>query len=151
MEINIESIPLKNSRINCDNFINDLCFWRTSKYRIYENQEKNLLGNFGSEAYKKICPNFKVTHYELLNATEFFFVFNNELYANEMLDRDSQYPGPTVDLGVRCVVYDEITGQQFVHEHNINIDILDVDDNPPVAQTNTTVTIHLKDFTAVRQ
>ncbi|KAF7996198.1 hypothetical protein HCN44_001830 [Aphidius gifuensis] len=145
MELNIQKILIDN---NCDDLTRDLCFWKNSKYKIYENQNENLLGNIGSHVYKTLCPNYKVTHYELLNATDYFYILNNgEFYANAMLDRDSQYPGPNIDIEIRCLVYDETTGQQFIHQNNINVDILDIDDNPPIAQTNTTITIHLKDFT----
>lgn len=44
-----------------------MCFWNSSRYRIYENQPATMLGPFASEIYNDICPDFRVTKYELLN------------------------------------------------------------------------------------
>jgi len=44
-----------------------MCFWNTSRYKIYENQPITMIGMFGPEAYSYVCPEFRVTRYELLN------------------------------------------------------------------------------------
>lgn len=47
--------------------LQDMCFWNTSIYKIYENQPVTMIGMFGPEAYSYVCPEFNVTRYELLN------------------------------------------------------------------------------------
>lgn len=44
-----------------------MCFWNTSRYRIYENQPIAMIGTFGPGFYTNICPNFQLTGYKLLN------------------------------------------------------------------------------------
>lgn len=131
-----------------------MCFWNVSKYKIYENQPITMLGKLSSPAYKSLCPHYHVTHYELLNGTEYFHIFDDDLYSNASLDRDTvDYPGgpgPHIEPRVRCVIWDERSGRQYTHEANLDVDVLDLDDNPPVAQTSTNVEITLRDFTVVR-
>lgn len=56
-----------------------MCYWHGTKYRIYENQPITMLGSFGPEIYKGICPDFHVTRYELLNGR-----FKNEKQKSNM-------------------------------------------------------------------
>lgn len=51
----------------CVYLLQDMCFWNTSKYKIYENQPVTMIGAFGPEAYGYVCPEFRVVRYELLN------------------------------------------------------------------------------------
>ncbi|XP_058807437.1 uncharacterized protein LOC131673446 isoform X2 [Phymastichus coffea] len=149
-EIKIIPQLSKDNRINCSEYIEDMCFWNRSKYRIYENQPVTLLGSLGSDAYKRICPKFFITGYELLNGTEFFHLLDNKLYSNESLDRDTLNPpkgiGPSAHINVRCVIWEENTGIQYTIERVLSIDILDQNDNPPISQTSEIVEIQLKDF-----
>ncbi|KAK0090118.1 hypothetical protein PV325_002950 [Microctonus aethiopoides] len=151
MEMKILPVEIKAERLNCADFTRDICFWNMSKYRIYENQPITMLGTIGSPSYKILCPHHHVTKYELLNGTEYFHVFNDGLYSNASLDRDTiDYPGgpgPYIEIRVQCIVWDDKSGRQFTHETNLNIDILDLDDNAPVAQMGTDVEITLRDFT----
>ncbi|XP_034952246.1 proto-oncogene tyrosine-protein kinase receptor Ret isoform X2 [Chelonus insularis] len=150
MEIKIEPVEIKEDRLDCVEFTRDMCFWNVSKYKIYENQPSTMLGRLSSPVYKTFCPNYHITHYELLNGTRYFHILNEDLYSNASLDRDTVDnpggPGAHVDIQVRCVIWNEKSGNQYSHETNLNIDILDLDDNPPVAQTNTNVAITLRDF-----
>ncbi|KAK2581248.1 hypothetical protein KPH14_008038 [Odynerus spinipes] len=150
LEINVRPLPISGKKIDCKNYVQDMCFWNSSRYRIYENQPMTMLGAFGPEIYNNICPDFRVTGYELLNGTEYFQVINNTLYANASLDRDALGPaggpGPRIDIEIRCVVYEEKTGDQHALISTLGIDILDQDDNPPIAQTDSVVEITLRDF-----
>ncbi|XP_047362057.1 proto-oncogene tyrosine-protein kinase receptor Ret isoform X1 [Vespa velutina] len=152
LNIKVQSLPIKQNKINCADYVQDMCFWNSSQYRIYENQPATMLGPFGPEVYTDICPDFRVIGYELLNGTNYFHVINNTLYANSSLDRDVLGPvggpGPRVNIEVRCLVYEEITGIQYALLRILGIDILDQDDNPPIAQMDTVVEITLRDFTA---
>ncbi|KMQ91158.1 proto-oncogene tyrosine-protein kinase receptor ret [Lasius niger] len=77
-------------------------------------------------------------------------IVDDKLFANASLDRDTigppGGPGPRVQIEVRCVVWDEKTGMQYVKTDVLTIDILDQDDNPPTAQGNTSIAITLPDF-----
>ncbi|XP_066584360.1 proto-oncogene tyrosine-protein kinase receptor Ret [Prorops nasuta] len=153
LEVKIEPLPVPGKSINCTNHIEDICFWNASKYRIYENQPITLLGSIGPETYyPEICPEFRISRYELMNGNEYFQINDNLLYSNASLDRDVRGPpggpGPHVAVEVRCVVYEEKTGVQHVATNILDIDILDQDDNPPIAQTSNVVEIALKDFQA---
>jgi hypothetical protein len=57
--------------------------------------------------------------------------------------------GPRADINVRCVIWENITGNQYTIDKVLSIDVLDQNDNPPIPQTNENVEIHLKDFTQV--
>ncbi|XP_014298126.1 proto-oncogene tyrosine-protein kinase receptor Ret isoform X1 [Microplitis demolitor] len=152
MEIKILPIEGNKGIINCTELTKDMCFWNVSKYRIYENQPATMLGRLSSPAYKTLCPNYHVTQYELLNGTEYFHIVNEDFYSNALLDRDTvDYPGGPgahVEVQVKCVVRNENSGIQYSHETNLDIDILDLDDNPPIAQISNNVEITLRDFTA---
>ncbi|KAL0112809.1 hypothetical protein PUN28_012223 [Cardiocondyla obscurior] len=127
-----------------------MCFWNTSRYKIYENQPITMIGMFGPEAYSYVCPKFRVTGYELLNGTDYFYVVDGKLFANESLDRDvigpPGGPGPHVKIEVRCIVWEEKTGMQHVQTNVLTIDVLDEDDNPPMVQGKTSIAITLEDF-----
>uniref|UniRef100_A0A0C9RNG2 RET protein n=1 Tax=Fopius arisanus TaxID=64838 RepID=A0A0C9RNG2_9HYME len=152
MEIKLQPTEIKGDRINCSEFTQDVCFWHVAKYKIYENQPSTMLGKIGPAAYRTLCPHLRVTRYELLNGSDYFYILDDEVHANASLDRDTvNYPGgpgPHVDLGVRCFLWEERTGRQYIHEMNLDIDILDLDDNPPIAQIDTNVEIELSDFKA---
>ncbi|OAD57018.1 hypothetical protein WN48_02817, partial [Eufriesea mexicana] len=164
LEIRVKRLRVNGTTINCSDYVQDMCFWNASKYRIYENQPTAMIGTFGPAAYSEICPNFRVTGYKLLNGkcmhsrsissrTEYFYASNDTLFANAFLDRDAlgpppAGPGPRVTLQVQCVVYEEITGRQYVSINVIHVDILDQDDNPPMAQGNDSIDITLREFTA---
>lgn len=85
--------------------------------------------------------------------TEYFHVTNDALFANSSLDRDSWGPpggpGPRVAVQVQCVVWEETTGIQYAPVKILTVDVLDQDDNPPMAQGNNSIAITLRDFTAV--
>ncbi|OXU23816.1 hypothetical protein TSAR_007538 [Trichomalopsis sarcophagae] len=151
LEIKILPQAVKGGKINCTDYLQDMCFWSKSKYRIYENQPVTMLGTLGPDVYKSICPKFFVTGYELSNGTDFFHIVDNKIYSNDSLDRDTLEPpkgtGPHANVNVKCVIWEETTGIQYTKDKIITIDILDQNDNPPVSQTNSTVEIHLKDFT----
>ncbi|XP_015175227.1 PREDICTED: proto-oncogene tyrosine-protein kinase receptor Ret-like [Polistes dominula] len=152
MEIKIQPLPTKENQLNCADYVQDMCFWNTSRYKIYENQPRTMLGSFGPEIYNHICPHFRVTGYDLMNGTDYFQIINNTLYTNTSLDRDTLEPeggpGPRADISVRCIVYED-TGEQYVLLNTLSIEILDQDDNPPVIQNNlTSVNITVQEFTA---
>ncbi|XP_033229380.1 proto-oncogene tyrosine-protein kinase receptor Ret isoform X2 [Belonocnema kinseyi] len=151
LEIKVEPVLVENGMINCTDYLEDMCYWHETKYRIYENQPITMLGSFGPEIYKGICPDFHVTRYELLNGTQFFHVEGNVIFSNASLDRDSKHTargtGAHVDVEVRCVIWERQTGFQHAMERTIGIDILDQDDNPPVDQLKGSLEIQLTDFT----
>nr|KAF7413035.1 hypothetical protein H0235_012886 [Vespula pensylvanica] len=151
LEIKIQPLPTRQNKINCADYVQDMCFWNSSRYRIYENQPATMLGPFAPEVYNDICSDFRVTKYELLNGTNYFHTINNILYANSSLDRDvlgpTGGPGPQVNIEILCIVYEETTGKQHALIHILGVDILDQDDNPPIAQMDTVVEITLRDFT----
>ncbi|XP_014612211.1 PREDICTED: proto-oncogene tyrosine-protein kinase receptor Ret [Polistes canadensis] len=153
MEIKIQPLPTKDNKLNCADYIQDMCFWNSSRYKIYENQPRTMLGPLGPEIYNNICPHFRITEYRLLNGKDYFEIINNTLYTNASLDRDTLEPeggpGPRADILVQCIVYEETTGDQFALLNNLTIEILDQDDNPPVIQNNlTSVNITVQEFTA---
>ncbi|KAH0948767.1 hypothetical protein HN011_004634 [Eciton burchellii] len=146
LEIKVQPVPVKGKTINCADYVQDMCFWNTSRYRIYENQPVTMIGTFGPEAYTYLCPKLRVG-YDLLNGTDYFHILENKLYANASLDRDiigpPGGPGPRVKLEVRCVIWEEETGRQYPHTNVLSIDILDQDDNPPTVQGDTTIDIDI--------
>ncbi|KAI4473212.1 hypothetical protein M0802_016253, partial [Mischocyttarus mexicanus] len=153
LEIKIQPIPTKENKINCTDYVKDMCFWNSSRYKIYENQPTTMLGPLGPKVYESICPNFRVTGYELENGTDYFRVINNTLYTNSSLDRDTFEPaggpGPQIDISILCIVYENTTGIQHAFSNILNIEILDQDDNPPVIQDNKTfVEVIVQDFHA---
>lgn len=85
--------------------------------------------------------------------TEYFHTADGKLFANASLDRDilgpPGGPGPRVKIQVRCVVWTESTGRQYVQTDVLTVDILDEDDNPPAVQGDSSVAIALQDFTVV--
>lgn len=92
----------------------------------------------------------------ILLGTKYFHVTKNTLFSNALLDRDSLGPapggpGPRVVLQVQCVVWEEITGIQYAPINTLHIDILDQDDNPPMAQGNDSIAITLQEFTTVSE
>ncbi|XP_015604148.1 proto-oncogene tyrosine-protein kinase receptor Ret isoform X2 [Cephus cinctus] len=152
LEINLHPVPTNGQKINCSAYVQDMCFWNVSKYRIYENQPITLLGRLRPTVYNSICSHYNISVHELLNGTEYFHTIDDVIYSNASLDRDSQHlpggPGPRADVKVRCVAWDGETGIQYVVERKLSIDILDQDDNPPMIQTENNVEIRLGDFTA---
>ncbi|GAB1866896.1 Proto-oncogene tyrosine-protein kinase receptor ret [Camponotus japonicus] len=152
LQIKVQPVPVMGRTINCTNYMQDMCFWNTSNYKIYENQPVTMIGTFGPlEAYSHICPEFSVTRYELSNRSDYFHIVDNKLFANASLDRDiigpPGGPGPRVQLQVSCVVWEKKTGEQHIQTNDITINILDQDDNPPIVQNNTSIAITLSDFT----
>ncbi|XP_031844138.2 protein kinase receptor Ret oncogene [Nomia melanderi] len=134
--------PILEKRINCSDHVQDMCFWDASRYRIYENQPSTMIGTFGPRLYADLCPSFRVTGYNLLNGTDYFSAVNDTLFANPSLDRDAlgpppAGPGPRVTVQVRCVVWDELTGVQYAPIKLLHVDVLDQDDNPPIAQNGS--------------
>lgn len=79
--------------------------------------------------------------------TGYFHILENKLYANASLDRDvigpPGGPGPYVEVEVRCIVWEEKTGRQYVQTNVLTIDILDQDDNPPTVQSETTIDVDI--------
>ncbi|KAG7197801.1 hypothetical protein KM043_001615 [Ampulex compressa] len=152
LEIKIRPVAVEGKRINCADYIEDMCFWNTSRYRIYENQPRTVLGAIGPGAYGVLCPDFHISRYELLNGTKYFGISEGELFANASLDRDvigpPGGPGPRLELLVRCVIWQESTGIQHAPTANLLVEVLDQDDNPPLAQGNRSVAISLRDFKA---
>ncbi|XP_076292685.1 protein kinase receptor Ret oncogene isoform X2 [Lasioglossum baleicum] len=152
LEIKVQPILEDQKTVNCSEYIEDMCFWNTSTYRIYENQPSTMIGTFGPAVYGELCPSFRVTGYKLLNGTEYFYSVNETLFANASLDRDVMGPwplgpGPKINLQVQCIVWEENTGRQYAPIKLLEVDILDQDDNLPVAQGNDSLTIKLGDFT----
>ncbi|XP_012542287.1 proto-oncogene tyrosine-protein kinase receptor Ret [Monomorium pharaonis] len=150
LEIKIQPVPVTGKTINCADFVQDMCFWNTSRYKIYENQPVTMIGMFGPEVYSYVCPKFRVISYELLNGTDYFHIVDGKLFANASLDRDvigppPGGPGPHVKIQVRCVIWEE-TGIQYAQTEVLTIDVLDEDDNPPKAQGETSINITLEDF-----
>lgn len=150
LEIKMQPASVTGKTINCADYMQDMCFWNTSRYKIYENQPVTMIGMFGPEAYSYVCPKFRVIRYELLNGTDYFHIVDDKLFANASLDRDiigpPGGPGPHVKIQVRCVVWEEKTGIQYVQTNILTIDILDEDDNPPTVQGETSIAITLEDF-----
>lgn len=150
LEMRVQPVPVMGETINCADYMQDMCFWNTSNYKIYENQPVTMIGTFGPEAYSYVCPEFSVTRYELSNGSDYFHIVDDMLYANASLDRDiigpPGGPGPRVQIQVRCVVWEK-TGIQYVLTNILTIDILDQNDNPPTAQGKTSIAITLPDFT----
>ncbi|XP_053987506.1 proto-oncogene tyrosine-protein kinase receptor Ret isoform X1 [Hylaeus volcanicus] len=156
LEIKVQPIRVDGKQINCTNHVQDMCFWNSSRYKIYENQPVTMIGSFGPAAYAEICPTFRITDYKLLNGTEFFHVVNHTLFANASLDRDAWGPpggpGPRVSVQVQCIVWEEITGAQHAPIKVLDVDILDQDDNAPVVQgNNSDIVLTLPKFTAAEQ
>ncbi|XP_034194422.2 protein kinase receptor Ret oncogene isoform X2 [Osmia lignaria lignaria] len=151
LEIKVKPIRLEGKQINCTDYVQDMCFWYECRYRIYENQPITMIGTFGPNIYSDVCPGFHVTGYKLLNGTEYFQATNNTLVANAFLDRDAVGPpggpGPRITLQVQCIVWEETTGIQYAPISLLHVDILDQDDNPPMAQGNDSIAITLRDFT----
>ncbi|XP_029046222.2 proto-oncogene tyrosine-protein kinase receptor Ret [Osmia bicornis bicornis] len=151
LEIKLKPIRLEGKQINCTDYVQDMCFWYECRYRIYENQPITMIGTFGPNIYSDVCPGFHVTGYKLLNGTEYFQATNNTLVANAFLDRDvvgpPGGPGPRITLQVQCIVWEETTGIQYAPISLLHVDILDQDDNPPMAQGNDSIAITLRDFT----
>ncbi|XP_032666681.1 proto-oncogene tyrosine-protein kinase receptor Ret isoform X1 [Odontomachus brunneus] len=150
LDIQVQPVAVTAETINCTDFLQDMCFWNTSIYKIYENQPVTMIGTFGPEAYGYVCPEFNVTRYELLNGKNYFHTVDGKLFANASLDRDVRGPpggpGPRVIVKVNCVVW-ESTGRQYTQTRDITIDILDQNDNPPVVQGNKSIAMELRDFT----
>ncbi|XP_072765447.1 proto-oncogene tyrosine-protein kinase receptor Ret isoform X2 [Anoplolepis gracilipes] len=150
LEMKVQPIPVIGETINCTEYLQDMCFWNTSHYKIYENQPVTMIGTFGPEAYSYVCPEFSVTRYELSNGNDYFHIVDGKLFANASLDRDiigpPGGPGPRVQIQVKCVVWEQKTGMQHVQTDILTINILDQDDNPPTAQGKTSITITLPDF-----
>ncbi|KOC65937.1 hypothetical protein WH47_12736, partial [Habropoda laboriosa] len=154
LEIKVKPLRVDSKQINCTDYVQDMCFWNASKYRIYENQPVAMIGTFGPTLYTDICPNFHVTDYKLLNGkcTEYFHVADGSLFANPFLDRDASGPapagpGPRVSVQVQCIVWEEMTGTQYAPINTLQVDVLDQDDNPPMAQGNASIAITLREFT----
>ena len=40
----------------------DLCFWRSEKYQVYENQAATVLGPLGPAYLRKRCPHYSVSY-----------------------------------------------------------------------------------------
>ncbi|XP_043254467.1 proto-oncogene tyrosine-protein kinase receptor Ret isoform X1 [Colletes gigas] len=152
LKIEVQSIRVEGKQINCTEYVQDMCFWNSSRYKIYENQPITMIGSFGPAAYADICPKFYVTGYKLLNGTEYFHATNDTLFANASLDRDvlgpPGGPGPRVSVQVQCIVWEETTGKQYAPIKVLDVEILDQDDNAPMAQGNDSIAINLRDFTA---
>ncbi|XP_077274013.1 protein kinase receptor Ret oncogene [Temnothorax americanus] len=150
LEIKVQPVPVMGKTINCADFLQDMCFWNTSRYKIYENQPVTVIGRFAPKINSYMCSEFDVTGYELLNGTDYFHIVDGELFANASLDRDvigpPGGPGPHVKIQVRCVVWEQKTGMQYVQTDVLTIDILDEDDNPPTVQGETSIAITLQDF-----
>ncbi|CAL7948028.1 unnamed protein product [Xylocopa violacea] len=153
LEMKVKPIRVVNAtKINCTDYVQDMCFWNASRYRIYENQPVAMIGTFGPAVYADICPTFRVTGYKLLNGSEYFHAWNDTLFANAFLDRDAMGPppggpGPRVTVQVQCVVWEEVTGIQYAPIDTLDVDILDQDDNPPIAQGNDdSIAITLGEF-----
>lgn len=92
-------------------------------------------------------------NYFRLSGTEYFNTTDNMLFAKESLDRDilgpPGGPGPSIDIEVNCLVWENNTGTQYSRTNLLTVDILDQDDNPPVVQGNSNIAITLQDFTVV--
>ncbi|XP_076755260.1 protein kinase receptor Ret oncogene [Xylocopa sonorina] len=151
LEMKVKPIRVNATNINCTDYVQDMCFWNASRYRIYENQPVAMIGTFGPAVYGDICPTFRVTGYKLLNGTEYFHASNDTLVANAFLDRDIMGPpggpGPRVTVQVQCVVWEEVTGIQYAPIDTLHVDILDQDDNPPMVQGNDdSIAITLGEF-----
>ncbi|XP_019697770.2 proto-oncogene tyrosine-protein kinase receptor Ret isoform X1 [Harpegnathos saltator] len=165
LDILVQPVAVTTKTIDCTDFLQDMCFWNTSIYKIYENQPVTMIGTFGPEAYGYVCPEFNVTRYELLNGTKYFHAVDGMLFANASLDRDIldtsvphmtsanasldqnnlSGPGPLVMVEVNCVIW-ETSGRQYTQTKVIAIDILDEDDNPPSMQGNNSIVKELEDF-----
>lgn len=48
--------------LDCDLIIQDLCYWQSATYRIYENREANAIGSISSPYLAEMCKGYNITY-----------------------------------------------------------------------------------------
>ncbi|KAK9889736.1 hypothetical protein WA026_007118 [Henosepilachna vigintioctopunctata] len=133
--LQIEFLPLHVQ--DCDLIVEDLCFWDSVRYRVSENRPPTVLGSLADSYLEATCPDYKLNYTLKDDNTQFTLIpptrnkTSWKLKTSKPLDRDSS-TAPSV-LWVKCVIENpQGTVREIVR--NITVEVVDVDDNLPVAQ-----------------
>lgn len=57
---------LPQSQLDCDLIIQDLCYWQSVSYQIYENRKPAIIGSLSSPYLAEMCSDYKL-NYTLLS------------------------------------------------------------------------------------
>lgn len=129
--LDLEVVPLKT--LDCDFIVEDLCFWKSVQYRIYENTKASFIGSLGAAYLVELCPKYQIT-YRLVSKNANFKLSDHEktgVYTTKPLDRDRGDDGQSFE--VLCTVENPQRNVRNVTK-KLEVVIMDVDDNPPEAQ-----------------
>ncbi|KAL3270281.1 hypothetical protein HHI36_009333 [Cryptolaemus montrouzieri] len=133
LEMNL--LPLNS--LDCDLFVEDICFWTSVKYRIKENRPPTILGTLANPYLVEMCPNYKI-NYTLKDELNILILTPPSenrtawsLQTSKSLDREE--PPSIAPIMALCVIENP---QGTIREiiRNITVEVLDVDDNLPVPQ-----------------
>ena len=47
---------------DCDLMTQDLCYWQSASYRIYENRRANVIGTISSPYLMEMCDGYRVSY-----------------------------------------------------------------------------------------
>ncbi|XP_017782379.1 PREDICTED: proto-oncogene tyrosine-protein kinase receptor Ret [Nicrophorus vespilloides] len=136
-------------KLDCVLIVQDLCYWQTADYRIFENRKPTILGTLSSPFLTDLCPGFKLNYtinkgenrVEVIPPTD-----QNKswmLRTRKPLERDVQSArqfsqenkqiGEFIRISTKCTIEDP-NGTKREILKNITVHVLDEDDNLPELQ-----------------
>ncbi|KAK4876399.1 hypothetical protein RN001_012821 [Aquatica leii] len=134
--------------LNCDSVTQDLCFWQSANYRIFENRKPSIIGSLNSPYLAEMCKGYKLNYTIIKGGNQFGVLTPSdinkswEIRSLKLLDRDvirsmepfnrkSPKSGEYRYLSVKCSVKNPLGAKRDISK-DVAIKILDENDNPPI-------------------
>ncbi|GJQ71371.1 hypothetical protein Trydic_g11101 [Trypoxylus dichotomus] len=143
--------------LDCDLIIQDLCYWQSATYRIYENRKASAIGSISSPYLAEMCKGYNIT-YEITEGDTHFALappawgrtwglqtirpLNRDVTPGQRQDQRSYGTGQSIVVGVDCNIINP-KGTERIVSKNITVNVLDEDDNAPYTGESSPVQIIL--------
>nr|XP_022910564.1 proto-oncogene tyrosine-protein kinase receptor Ret isoform X1 [Onthophagus taurus]XP_022910572.1 proto-oncogene tyrosine-protein kinase receptor Ret isoform X2 [Onthophagus taurus] len=150
--------------VDCDLITADLCFWKSVRYRVFENRKPSLIGSLSSAYLVEMCPGYKI-NYTLINGSSHFSLIPPTdlnktwgLKTTRSLDRDvsrnntitrSFGIGQVVNITVGCNLVNPKGTKRNVTK-TLSVTVLDEDDNVPFTRNNSIVRITVEKASIIK-
>ncbi|XP_074029282.1 ret oncogene isoform X2 [Leptinotarsa decemlineata] len=147
LQVNV--FPL--DELDCDKFVEEICFWTRATYRIERRSGATLMGSLSSPFFLEICP-YKI-NYTLAADPNFNLIPPNEkrnFWSISTVRSLSKIEKDNTSLQLTCILENtqgNEKGDVRKIERNIPVIIMDIDEFPPRPQSaEVDITMNKKTF-----
>ncbi|CAG0891255.1 unnamed protein product [Darwinula stevensoni] len=114
----------------------DVCFHEEHAFQVKENLKGVVLGDLRPKVMQTLCPDLNISYYIVSEPNWGVRVsWDGKLETTFELDREDLVKAnenQTFVLQVRCFVQNDVPGMEpYTFKHEIQVEVLDEDDNPP--------------------